>query len=58
MNEKEFCKWLARKVIELDNDGAIVEIVCRKLWRMGYLNITETAWTLPFDEEEEDERIN
>ena len=55
MNEKEFCKWLARKVIELDNDGAIVEIVCRKLWRMGYLNITETAWTLPFDEEEEDE---
>ena len=45
--EVEFCKWLARKVIELDNDGAIVELACRKLNAMGYLSKTDTEWTLP-----------
>ena len=34
-----FCKWLAWYVVNTDDDALIVEQVCRKLVKMGFLKV-------------------
>lgn len=41
MNEKEFCEWLAKRLLDEDDDEATAELACRRLVNMGYMAQTE-----------------
>lgn len=41
MSEKEFCEWLAKKLLDEDDDEVTAELACRRLVDMGYMAQTE-----------------
>jgi len=46
MSEKEFIEWLIEALLDDDyTDGAICEIACRKLYKMGLIEKDGEYWS-------------
>lgn len=41
LKQDEFLSWLAQAVMHEEDDGALGEIICRKMYEFGYIKINK-----------------
>ena len=45
MSDHDIILWIVDKILEDGySDGAIIELLCRKLWKAGYLELDGEYW--------------